>query len=102
MEFAPDLCSRVTFVNFTVTRSSLQSQCLHEVLKAERPEVDAKRSDLLKLQGEFHLRLRHLEKELLKALNESKGSILDDDKYCLLYTSPSPRDKRQSRMPSSA
>ena len=22
--------------------------------------------------------------------------------YCLLYTSPSPRDKRQSRMPSSA
>ena len=24
------------------------------------------------------------------------------DKDCLLYTSPSPRDKRQSRMPSSA
>ena len=24
------------------------------------------------------------------------------DKICLLYTSPSPRDKRQSRMPSSA
>merc|ERR1719193_2506289 len=80
IEFAPDLCSRVTFVNFTVTRSSLQSQCLNEVLKAERPEVDAKRSDLLKLQGEFHLRLRHLEKELLQALNDSKGSILYDDK----------------------
>ena len=26
----------------------------------------------------------------------------DDDDDCLLYTSPSPRDKRQSRMPSSA
>lgn len=51
MEFPPDLCSRVTFVNFTVTRSSLQSQCLNEVLKAERPDVDEKRSDLLKLQG---------------------------------------------------
>ena len=38
-------------MNFTVTRGSLQSQCLNEVLKAERPEVDAKRSDLLKLQG---------------------------------------------------
>ena len=25
-----------------------------------------------------------------------------DHIYCLLYTSPSPRDKRQSRMPSSA
>jgi dynein heavy chain 1 len=26
--FTPDLCSRVTFVNFTVTHSSLSSQCL--------------------------------------------------------------------------
>ena len=26
----------------------------------------------------------------------------EQSSYCLLYTSPSPRDKRQSRMPSSA
>ena len=52
MEFPADICSRVTFVNFTVTRSSLQSQCLNQVLKAERPDIDEKRSDLLKLQGE--------------------------------------------------
>ena len=30
------------------------------------------------------------------------GSILVTFTICLLYTSPSPRDKRQSRMPSSA
>jgi len=51
VEFSPDICSRVMFVNFTVTRSSLQSQCLDRVLKAERPDIDTKRSDLLKLQG---------------------------------------------------
>ena len=28
--------------------------------------------------------------------------FFDDYHVCLLYTSPSPRDKRQSRMPSSA
>ena len=78
--FTPDLCSRVTFVNFTVTPSSLLSQCLHEVLKAERPDIEQKRSDLLKMQGEFKVRLRNLEKSLLNALNESSGSILDDDK----------------------
>ena len=39
---------------------------------------------------------------------EEKSSGLDhqidelEGKTCLLYTSPSPRDKRQSRMPSSA
>lgn len=58
VEFPPDLCSRVTFVNFTVTRSSLQSQCLNYVLKAERKDVDTKRSDLLKLQGKDTFRSR--------------------------------------------
>ncbi|WVQ93134.1 hypothetical protein IAU59_000198 [Kwoniella sp. CBS 9459] len=80
VEFSPDICSRVTFVNFTMTRSSLQTQALDKVLKVERPEIDQKRTDLIKLQGEFRLRLRHLERSLLQALNDSSGSILDDDK----------------------
>ena len=35
---------------------------------------------------------------------EKSGQIIKDlnINICLLYTSPSPRDKRQSRMPSSA
>ena len=80
VEFSPDICSRVTFVNFTMTRSSLQSQSLDQVLKVERPDTERKRTDLMKLQGEFKLRLRTLEKLLLQALNESTGNILDDDK----------------------
>ncbi|RKP02777.1 hypothetical protein CXG81DRAFT_10371 [Caulochytrium protostelioides] len=79
MSFPPDICSRTTFVNFTVSSSSLQSQCLHQVLKSERPDTDKKRTDLIKLQGEFQLRLRHLEKGLLQALNQSEGNILDND-----------------------
>ena len=40
-------------------------------------------------------------------LSDTMGStqsiaIIDGVRFCLLYTSPSPRDKRQSRMPSSA
>ena len=34
--------------------------------------------------------------------NEDLDDEQSDDPTCLLYTSPSPRDKRQSRMPSSA
>jgi dynein heavy chain 1 len=79
-EFGPDICSRVTFVNFTVTRSSLQSQCLYKILRSERADIDSKRSDLMKLQGEFAAKLRHLEDNLLKVLNESEGTILDNDK----------------------
>lgn len=78
--FAPDICSRTTFVNFTVTQSSLQTQTLNEVLKSERPDVDERRSNLIKMQGEFAVHLRQLEKRLLQALNESRGNILDDDR----------------------
>lgn len=77
--FSPDICSRVTFVNFTVTQSSLQTQSLNDVLKSERPDVDERRSNLIKMQGDFRIHLRRLEKQLLTALNESRGNILDDD-----------------------
>jgi dynein heavy chain 1 len=77
--FTPDLCSRVTFVNFTVTPSSLQNQCLNIYLKNEREEIDRKRSDLLKLQGECKVKLRELEDSLLDALNKSEGNILDNN-----------------------
>ena len=77
--FTPDLCSRVTFVNFTVTPSSLMSQCLNIYLKNERPDIDKRRSDLLKLQGESKEKLRMSEDQLLDALNNAKGEILDND-----------------------
>ena len=38
--------------------------------------------------------------EVQKQADEMK--VMLDFQTCLLYTSPSPRDKRQSRMPSSA
>ena len=37
--------------------------------------------------------------EYIRDFMELGGPVLY---FCLLYTSPSPRDKRQSRMPSSA
>ena len=33
---------------------------------------------------------------------ESMGELINENKPCLLYTSPSPRDNTTSRMPSSA
>ena len=77
--FTPDLCSRVTFVNFTVTPSSLMSQCLNIYLKNEREEIDKKRNDLLKLQGEFKEKLRSFEAQLLDQLNKAEGEILEND-----------------------
>lgn len=79
-QFTPDLCSRVTFVNFTVTPSSLQNKCLNIFLKEERPDIDKKRSDIIKLQGEFRVKLREFEDKLLNELTESEGNLLQNDK----------------------
>ena len=45
--------------------------------------------------------LSHVRKQT-KQVQTTTKSIFTGIKVCLLYTSPSPRDKRQSRMPSSA
>ena len=48
----------------------------------------------------FPIILRHLLAGLLKG--EDRHLTIADDHFCLLYTSPSPRDRSSSRMPSSA
>ena len=64
--------------------------------KGDVIEVD--RSDLVMgWVGQSDIKTREI-------IQEAQGRILfvDEAYSCLLYTSPSPRDKRQSRMPSSA
>ena len=42
------------------------------------------------------------EQEVHSLAQEFNSEVFAEPEGCLLYTSPSPRDKRQSRMPSSA
>lgn len=77
--FAPDLCSMTTLVNFTVTPASLEAQALSLILKAERPDVDKRRTDAAKLQGEQKVKIRELEEALLNKISAVQGAILDDD-----------------------
>ena len=79
VQLTPDVCSRVTLVNFTVTPASLQSQSLSQVVKVERPELETQRAALLKLQGEQNVKLRELEDQMLAKISACEGSILDDD-----------------------
>jgi len=79
VNFSPDICSRTNFVNFTVTQSSLQSQTLDATLKSEKADVYERRTNLVKMQGEFAVQVRRLEKRLLDALNATQGNILDND-----------------------
>ena len=52
----------------------------------------------MKSMSSDHEEVRLVLNELTKKINESDADIIG----CLLYTSPSPRDRQKSRMPSSA
>jgi dynein heavy chain 1, cytosolic len=80
VHLTPDLCSRVTIVNFTVTPDSLESQSLSKVVKAMKPELEIQRAKLLKLQSEQNVKLRELESQMLERISSCEGSILDSDK----------------------
>ena len=52
--------------------------------------------------GELAPGLRLTERVLCEELKVSRTPLREALKTCLLYTSPSPRDRTRSRMPSSA
>ena len=66
----------------------------------ELKKISDESFDLIFADPPYNLQL----KNELSRPDRSKVDAVNDawDKFCLLYTSPSPRDKRQSRMPSSA
>lgn len=79
IQYGPDVTSRVTMVNFTVTPTSLLEQSRNIILKELRPDIDKKRTDLLRLHGEYRVQLRECEDDLLLALSNVKGNILEDE-----------------------
>ena len=83
---------------------------LDELLRTERlplEQIDAIAWGILEGVGAAHrLKLIHRDLKPANVMMAITGDVLvpkvADFGLCLLYTSPSPRDKRQSRMPSSA
>jgi dynein heavy chain 2, cytosolic len=74
----PDAASVITEVNFTVTRSGLESQLLAVTIQHERPELESRKSALLAKEEELKLQLVGVEDSLLQALASSQGNLLED------------------------
>ena len=63
------------------------------------PIITEEKSELAKIKEEF----RHFKEMVIKQMASiGGGGEVNLLKFCLLYTSPSPRDRTRSRMPSSA
>ncbi len=72
--YLPEVCIRVTNVNFTVTFEGLQDELLGDVVKLERPDVEKQRDEIVASVSS----LKELQDRILELLANSKGMILDD------------------------
>lgn len=78
--YKPEIQAQTTLINFTVTRDGLEEQLLAEVVKIERPDLEALKSSLTKQQNDFKITLKKCEDNLLERLSSATGNILGDVK----------------------
>ncbi|ESO93665.1 hypothetical protein LOTGIDRAFT_209197 [Lottia gigantea] len=77
-EIPPDAASVITEVNFTTTRAGLTGQLLAVTIQHEKPELEVKKTDLLKQEEDLKIKLAKLEDSLLEELANAKGNILEN------------------------
>jgi dynein heavy chain 2, cytosolic len=78
VQIPPNAQPLVTNVNFTVTKSGLESQLLSITINFEKPELESKKTEILEQQDKLQLELAGYEKALLEELVSSEGNILEN------------------------
>jgi len=77
--YLPEICIKVTIINFTVTTKGLEDQLLGDLVRKERPELEETRDRLVINLSSDKKQLKDFEDKILKLLKESEGNILDDE-----------------------
>ena len=77
--YLPEVCIKVTIINFSVTKSGLEDQILSDVVRLERPDLEEERNKLIVNINNDRNQLKAIEDKILKMLFESEGNILDNE-----------------------
>eukprot|EP00072_Mus_musculus_P064691 XP_011247379.1 PREDICTED: dynein heavy chain 2, axonemal isoform X5 [Mus musculus] len=76
--YNPETSAKTTIVNFAVKEQGLEAQLLGIVVRKERPELEEQKDSLVINIAAGKRKLKELEDEILRLLNEATGSLLDD------------------------
>ncbi|XP_069560973.1 dynein axonemal heavy chain 6 [Brachyistius frenatus] len=77
--YLPEVCIKVTIINFTVTKSGLEDQLLSDVVRLESPHLEQQRNELIVRINADRNQLKDIEDRILKLLFASEGNILDNE-----------------------
>lgn len=90
--YLPEICIKMTIINFTVTFEGLEEQMLVDVVIHEKPSVEKKRDELIVKLANLESDKRDVEIKILKTLAESnEETILDGDE--LIHILQASKDK---------
>ncbi|CAH8518373.1 unnamed protein product [Schistosoma turkestanicum] len=77
-QYGPDVFSKATVINYTVTMKGLEDQLLSVIVKSERCELEEQRESLIRETSQNKRLLKDLEDSLLRELATSSGNMLDN------------------------
>ena len=76
--YMPEICIKVTVINFTVTMKGLEDQLLVDVIKSERPDLEEKKDALVVSIADDQRQLREIEEQILFMLANASGNQNDN------------------------
>lgn len=76
--YRPEIFAQCMLINFIVTESGLEDQLLAIVVDREQPELEEKRTTLVRSINEYMVSLNDLETEILEGLSHASNDILSD------------------------
>jgi len=78
-KYKAEVSTKVTLVNFIVKEDGLEEQLLNKLIEHLEPTLERNRREFIKKKGDNERTLKELDDEVLRLLQETKGSLVDDD-----------------------
>lgn len=76
--YTPEVSTKVTLVNFTLSPNGLEDQMLALVVAEERPDLEEAKNQLIVSNAKMKQELKEIEDKILLKLSSSEGSPVDD------------------------
>jgi dynein heavy chain len=77
--YTPEILTKVTLLNFTITPEALKDQLLSIVAREEEPKDEEEKLRLMYESSENKLKKKEMEDRILELLNTSQSKLLDDE-----------------------
>uniref|UniRef100_A0A8I6GJB4 Dynein, axonemal, heavy chain 1 n=1 Tax=Rattus norvegicus TaxID=10116 RepID=A0A8I6GJB4_RAT len=76
--YSPEVSTKLTLINFTLSPSGLEDQLLGQVVAEERPDLEEAKNQLIISNAKMRQELKDIEDQILYRLSSSEGNPVDD------------------------